>query len=377
LATPLVIFLLARVASSADLSGPDERTLRDRAHQEEARLLEMGRVHDEPPLVEYLAGVASRLMPANPPAFDVPPVRVTVLRDAAPNAFMLPNARLFIHTGLLARLDSEAQLAAVLGRETVHLTERHALRAGRDATDGSPPPASSLFLVQGLPLAYAAAVTGYGHDLEREADVEGLTRMVGAGYDPREAPLAFERLRQEAGGPSRLEVYSLGNRARLDERLAGTRKWLESRSPDSSFEVLTRGREEYALRTRMALRENAALEFRAGRFELGRTQLDRVLALRPEDPVACLYHGDLLRLEAQRARRPEDRPPLLQQARAAYERAMALDPALPDPLRQLGYLYFQARDHARAREAFERYLALMPDAPDARRVKEYLIELER
>ncbi len=102
-----------------------------------------------------------------------------------------------------------------------------------------------------------------------------------------------------------------------------------------------------------------------------------MLALTPGDPVAHLYYGDLHRLEAQRARRPEDRPPLVQQARAAYERAIALDPAFPDPLRQLGYLYYQARDNARAREAFERYLALKPDAPDARRVKEYLIELER
>jgi predicted Zn-dependent protease len=274
-------------------------------------------------------------------------------------------------------LDNEAQLAAILARETVHLTRQHALRAGRDAPETTPPPASTLLLAQGLPLTYTAAVTGYGRDLEREADAEGLARMVRAGYDPREAPRAFERLRQESGPPTRLEGFYLGNRARLDERIAGTREWLRARSPDASFEALTKGNEDYALRTRLALRENAALEIRAGRFGLGRSQLDRVLALTPGDPVAHLYYGDLHRLEAQRARRPEDRPPLVQQAREAYERAIALDPAFPDPLRQLGYLYYQTQDNARAREAFERYLALRPDAPDARRVKEYLIELER
>jgi predicted Zn-dependent protease len=370
----LVVGLLAGCASTAIPSEIEERTLRDQSAGEEERLLKTGRIHDEPPLDEYLAGLTTSLMVAG----DATSIRVTVFRDAAPNAFALPTGRLFIHTGLLARLDNEAQLAAILGRETVHLTRRHALRAGRDAPEASPPPAATLLLAQGLPLTYTAAVAGYGRDLEREADAEGLARMVRAGYDPREAPRAFERLREESGAPSRLEgFYYLGNRARLDERLAGTREWLRARSPDVSFEALTKGSEEFALRTRLALRENAALEVRAGRFGLGRSQLDRVLALTPGDPVAHLYYGDLHRLEAQRARRPEDRPPLVQQARAAYERAIALDPAFPEPLRQLGYLYYQTRDNARAREAFERYLALKPDAPDARRVKEYLIELER
>jgi regulator of sirC expression with transglutaminase-like and TPR domain len=54
-----------------------------------------------------------------------------------------------------------------------------------------------------------------------------------------------------------------------------------------------------------------------------------------------------------------------------------LDPALPEPHRQLGFLYYQQKDSARAREAFERYLALKPDAADARRIKEYLVELDR
>lgn len=355
----------------------DERALRDQAGREEERLFKTGKVHDEPPLDEYLAGVVSRLVPASSAAEDAAPVRLTVLRDTAPNAFVLPNGRLFIHTGLLARLDNEAQLAAILGRETVHLTERHALRAGRDAPEPFLPPAFSPLLDQGLPLTYAAAVTGYGRDLEREADVESLTRMVRAGYDPREAPGAFERLRQDAGGPSRIEGFYLGNRARLDERLAGARKWLQARSSDLSFDALVKGSEEYALRTRVALRENAGLEVRAGRFGLGRSQLDRVLALTPGDPVAHLYYGDLYRLEAQRARRVEDRAPLVRQARESYERAMALDPSLPDPLRQLGFLYYQTGELARSREAFERYLALKPDAPDGRRVKEYLIELQR
>lgn len=371
----LAISLLGSV-SSAIASEPDDRRLREEADREAERLSQTGKIHDEPALDSYLATVVSRLMAESPLAPDVPPLRVTVLRDVAPSAFILPNARLFIHTGLLARLDNEAQLAAILARETAHLTGRHAIRADRDALDASGPAVSSL-LPAGLPLTYAASVTGYGRDLEREADAEGLTRVAQAGYDPREALLAFERLREESGSPSRSQRYYLGNRARLDERLAGARKWLQAKGPETSFEALTKGSEDYALRTRLAVRENAGLEIRAGRFGLGQAQLDRVLVLTPGDPVAHLYYGDLHRLAAQRTRRPEDRAPLVEQAREAYARAIALDPGFPDPFRQLGFLYYQTRDNARAREAFERYLALSPDAPDARRVKEYLIELER
>src|SRR5512134_972711 len=75
----LVIFLLAGGASGGIPSEPDEWALRDRADLEEERLLKAGKLHDEPFLDEYLAGVVGRLMPAGGP-----PVRVTVLRDAAP-----------------------------------------------------------------------------------------------------------------------------------------------------------------------------------------------------------------------------------------------------------------------------------------------------
>ncbi|PYM51115.1 MAG: hypothetical protein DME14_03735, partial [Candidatus Rokuibacteriota bacterium] len=58
-------------------------------------------------------------------------------------------------------------------------------------------------------------------------------------------------------------------------------------------------------------------------------------------------------------------------------RSADLDPAFPDPFRQLGFLYYQQKDTERAREAFRKYLALKPDAPDAKRIREYLVELER
>src|SRR4029453_9215785 len=187
----LVICLLAGYVSTAIPSEVDKQTLRDQADREEERLLRTGKVHEEPLLDEYLTAVTASLMPGA----DATPVRITVLRDVAPGAFVLPNGRLFVHTGLLARLDNEAQLAVILARQTVHLSERHALRVARDGSETAPSTAA-LFLVQGLRLPYLRAFTGYGRDLERDTDAQSLARAMQAGYDPREAPRAFERLRQ-------------------------------------------------------------------------------------------------------------------------------------------------------------------------------------
>src|SRR5438034_4244955 len=90
-----------------------------------------------------------------------------------------------------------------------------------------------------------------------------------------------------------------------------------------------------------------------------------------------LYDGELHRLQSQRAKSVAERDTETRMARESYEQSAALDPAYPDPFRQLGLLYYQQKEPAQARAAFERYLALKPDAADAKRVREYLGELER
>ena len=387
----------------------DERAMWSQAEKEEEKLAKTGKLYEDPLLEEYLSGVAARLVPAEIQTAGAPPIRVAVFRDPALNAFAMPNGKVYVHTGLLARVENEAQLAAILGHELTHVTNRHALKFNRDARNkqigftvlgaaaaiGAAAAAgsqarqgnyvtaevlratSNIFLGLGLQLAFLAAVNGYGRDLEREADAEGMERLVRAGYDPREAPRVFELLRQDHGDGGRIENFFFGNHPQLDERIRTTRELLRTRYASIDADRLTRNTEDFPLRTRVVVRENAGLDIRAGRFALARTQLDRVLAMAPKDPVTHLYYGDLYRLQAQRAKRPEDKPPLVAQARQAYEQAATLDPTYPDPFRQLGYLYYQTRETAKAREAFQKYLALKPDAQDARRVKEYLVELDR
>ena len=341
---------------------------------------------------------------------DIQRLRFTVFRDPSLNAFAMPNGRVYIHTGLLARLENEAQLATVLGHELTHVTNRDALRFQRDATNkmialnvlaiaasigvavaagkqaerGNVVGAAVLsqtanaILGLGLQLAALAAINGYGRDIERQADEEGLARMVKAGYDPRQASRVYHLLKKDGGDPSRLENFFFGNHPRLDERIETTSALLASRyaaeaqAPDRIVDT-----PEFNLRIRTVVRENAALDIRAGRFNLAKAQLDRVLAIIPRDPVAHLYYGDLYRIQSQRARALADKENLVRRAIDEYTEAARLDPAYPDPFRQLGFLYYQQEERDRSREAFQTYLRLKPDAPDARRIKEYLLELDR
>jgi predicted Zn-dependent protease len=387
----------------------DERRIWADAEKEEAKLEKSGKVYDDPLLEEYLGRIGDRLVGSEVREAGVG-LRFTVFRDPSLNAFAMPNGRVYVHTGLLARLENEAQLAAVLGHELTHVTNRDALRFQRDATNkmialnvlaiaasigvavaagkqaehGNVVGAAVLsqtanaILGLGLQLAALAAINGYGRDIERQADEEGLARMVKAGYDPKQVPRVYQLLKKDGGDPSRLENFFFGSHPRLDERIETTSALLASRhaaeaqAPDRIVDT-----PEFNLRIRTVVRENAALDIRAGRFNLAKAQLDRVLAITPRDPVAHLYYGDLFRIQAQRARALPDKNTLVRRAIDEYAEAARLDPTYPDPFRQLGFLHYQQEERDRAREAFQTYLRLKPDAPDARRIKEYLLELDR
>jgi len=116
--------------------------------------------------------------------------RFTVLDSTAINAFALPGGYIYITRGLLAYLNSEAELAAVLGHEIGHVTARHSVRQQSTAAVtgilGAVVAASTG--VQGVntltDMASTAIVRGYGRDHELEADRLGAEYLAKSGYDP-------------------------------------------------------------------------------------------------------------------------------------------------------------------------------------------------
>ena len=103
------------------------------------------------------------------------------------NAFALPGGHVYIGAGLMAQMDSEDELAAVLGHEIEHIDHRHAAERVEIEERLRRVPLGELAT---LPLALFEA--GYSKDQELQADAEGTGLAVEAGYSPLGAIRMFD-----------------------------------------------------------------------------------------------------------------------------------------------------------------------------------------
>lgn len=208
------------LAGHADLAaiGDEERRLWDESEEFDRLLALAGLVDPDPEATAYLQRVLDGLFPE----FDGR-LKVRILVSPVLNAFCLPNGSIYIHRGLLARFDNEAQLAAVLAHEGGHFTHRHSHRQ-QELT-------KTLALVQlagalfGLPYPWArnlllrSSMFGYGRSLETEADTVSHARLRRAGYDEREGIKVFEHLVAELKASDIKEPYFFSTHPRLAERV--------------------------------------------------------------------------------------------------------------------------------------------------------------
>ena len=176
--------------------------------QEESKKVasQMGLVED-PRLVGYVRQVGERLARHSPLAADY---TFNVVDVPEPNAFALPGGYVYVSRGLLVLMNSEDELAGVMGHEVGHVAARHAAQRVSRAVP--------IAIVTGL----GAAVTGvvspilgdviggvgsftnealmapYGRHQEREADRVGAELEAKAGWDPAGLARALHTLEREA-----------------------------------------------------------------------------------------------------------------------------------------------------------------------------------
>src|SRR5437879_12066174 len=110
----------------------DELRLWAQAEKEEEQLQKKAKPYDDPLLDEYLGKIGDKLLPDQVRAAGGPGFKFGVIRDPTLNAFALPNGHIYVHTGMLSRLDNESQLAMIVGHEMTHVTHRPALSFQRD-----------------------------------------------------------------------------------------------------------------------------------------------------------------------------------------------------------------------------------------------------
>ena len=121
------------------------------------------------------------------------------------NAFALPGGYIYITTGMLKQLNSEAQLAGILAHETAHVTARHsAVTMSRGLLIGL---GMEVVAGAGNSVAYNVAnIVGqlegmrYSRAHERQADKIGLDYLVRAGYTPDGMVETMQILNSQPGG---------------------------------------------------------------------------------------------------------------------------------------------------------------------------------
>jgi len=339
----------------------DERGLWRQAEQAEERFEAGGIVLESAELEAYLADVAHRLEPEA--TWAAIPFRIRVIKNPYLNAFTMPNGRIYVHTGMLSRMDNEAQLATLLAHEMTHATHRHAIRELRDRKNNIAFAVGLNSILPGIgSLAGLSAVRGYSREMETEADDQGLRLVADAGYDLEEAPGLFAHLKEQLQEENKAEPFFFGTHPALDARIENYRSLIQLQ-----YKSRPRGAsnaEAFLRRTREVVYENAVLDLRAGRFVAAERGARKYAGL---DPTAA--RGPFLLGELSRQRGAEG---AAEAALAEYRRAVALDAAYPEPYRSIGLVLYKRGDKAAAREAFEKYLSLAPQATDRAYIEQYI-----
>ena len=142
---------------------------------------------------DYVKAVGQRLVEhIEKPEFDY---QFEIVDDAVPNAFALPGGYIYISRGLLVLIESEDELACVLGHEIIHVKDRHSVKQMRSsilpAIISIPGNlvgvvSSDLGNIINAPINFSnhLFMAKYSRGNETDSDTQGIELAAKAGYDP-------------------------------------------------------------------------------------------------------------------------------------------------------------------------------------------------
>ncbi|MGD8590774.1 MAG: M48 family metalloprotease [Chromatiales bacterium] len=347
-------------ADALHLSAEEDR-LWYSARELDEQLQHADYLYEDAALQAYVAGVMGKLYPEYADS-----ISVRVVDSPSLNAFALPNGSIYINTGMLSRLENEAQLATVLAHEGVHFTHKHSWQQRRSMKQ-STAFSVGFTIVTGIPavgdLVALSSIYGFSKELEREADELGFQRLRRAGYDVSQAPLTFEYLLAEVKALDIDEPYFFSTHPALEERIKNFRE-LVSKQPNTDG---YRGTEDYQSQV-----DRLRLKLLEDYLQLSRHQsvlliLERYDAFLHYPPSARYYLGEAYRLRNQ----PGD----LERALDAYRTTIQQAPEYAPTYRALGLYYMKHAQPDKADESFQRYLELQPDAADRGYIEYYRTRL--
>jgi hypothetical protein len=294
-----------------------------------------GELYNNPILLRYVNSLGQKIVPQGSPNL----YSFRLLLDPVPRAEALSTGTIYISTGLVAMLDSEAQLAYVLGHEIAHVERRHTYNTikneileeefdkqkeadvgkkraifgavstiGGAAAGGAIGGLSGALIGGGIGAAGGIAggllfrnkfqPTEWSTVYEDEADEAGLKFMLDQNYDAREIPRMYARLDNLVGRDSRVGLGFIGKPERTRERQAQITKLittaykadLEARSKKG----LVSSGPEFQLLMAALKRDNGVIALDYDLYAAARDNLDDAVKLRSNDPRAHYYLGQVM-----------------------------------------------------------------------------------
>lgn len=223
----LCFSLLAFCSASGTQAGLETKIEQGLGRQVAKMLEEETGVVDSPILVSWVSGLGSRL--AAVAGRDDVDYTFKILDSEEINAAAVPGGHIYVTKGLLRFIESEDELAGVLGHEIGHIAAKHSNKQIKAQILGSLVLSSLKSdklerVASGAQLAGLFALLKYSRDHEIEADELGLEISSKLGYDGRHVLSFFQRMdERQKDKPSRFESYFLTHPSMKDrrERLAG------------------------------------------------------------------------------------------------------------------------------------------------------------
>ena len=358
-----------------------EQQLWDIAVGHQNNIREQGRVVEDDELQAYVASVGERLLGDRLDHLGVD-IKYVVVQNNLLSAWVYPYGTIAVNTGLLAGMENEAQLAAIIGHELSHFMQRHSYRELVAEKRQSAIGKGLGFLATAALAAKTGVVdtglmkaggmwsdlvtSGYSRKNEHIADAEGLELMAAAGYDQEQAIRAFEILRQnsEYGIVSPRLLWS--SHPTLDDRLKNLAKAVRKAKRKKGYvagEVPSSDAYQDAVAN--AILRTGLQDLRERYFDRARQAFQKFVSARPDKAQGYFLLAESYRLEAPDG--PDFGP-----RQAAYREAIAAESDYAQAYLELGMAARQQGKAQVASEMFQRYLELNSEAVDAGIVRWYL-----
>ncbi len=352
----------------------DEQRILNRS-KEAVELLEInGHLYENQELEAYLNSVLQKLIPENVLGHDHLDFHIEVIEDPYLNAFTLHDGHIYIHTGMLALIENESQLAIILAHEMTHVINRHVLKSFRSlknkttfftATLGAFGPFATLGAI--------SSITGYSRALETEADEQGFEVLLNAGYDVYEAPKVFDRMKDFSKDEEIKVPFFFSTHPQLVGRVENLNRLIKENdgrikpsfeSRDARFEALMRP----------VYLDGMRLWLKNGIFKSSEKYIDSYIERFNDDPNGYYLKGELFRQrqDGPKKKKIRDKTPDYPKAIAAYNKALERDNNFAQSYRGMGRVYQLQDMKEKARQAYKKYLELNPRAADRGYIEKYI-----